>query len=1030
MDENRMFGKSSIIGLILLLVFLFLPFAGLALDPRREIGQYSLSVWSTENGLPNVSVLSVVQGRDGYIWVGTYQGLIRFDGKQFTVFDKSNTPEIEANSIHAIFPDSKGVLWIGTSDGLLSYSAGRFRRYSQTEGLFDNNIYAIYEDRNGVLWVGTNGGLNWLDQERFKGFKTGDGLSDNHIFCIVDDIKGNLWIGTKGGGLNRLRDGQFSHYAEKEGFPGRDVWSLCRNRDGGIWAATSKGLVQISNERLKVFTKKDGLANDEISSVFEDSHGILWLGTIDGKLNRLKDGVFSTLILEKMAIRDRISSIYEDREGSLWIGNFRSGLAQLKDDKFVLYNTSNGLPVNQVRSAFGDRDGNMWFGTVGGGLVRFANGQFFVYGQEQGLKNNRVWSICQGRDGAIWFGTYGGGLHRLKNGKIEVIAKRNGLANDVVRVVFADSKGKIWVGSEGGGIDVIEGEKITNYSTKNGLKDDFVYAINEDREGTIWIGTFNGWIGRFRDGKFDFFSRQELIVSSDKSVFAIYPDADGSVWFGTKEGGLLCFRNNHFTRFSSKDGLYSDVAFQILEDRQGTLWMIGNSIYSVKKSDLLRFAAGQIKRIPSLGFSKSEGINYTEGSGPAQPAGWNNGKGSLYFPTTSGVVLIEPEHIPQNHVPPLLAIEKILVGDKDYPPAPFFRVPAGKGNLEIQYAGLSFVLPDKVLFRFMLEGFDSDWRNVGQRRTAFYTNLPPGSFTFKVMACNNDGLWSTKGAVLAITVMPLYWQTWWFKTILIFCIFLVALLVVHIRMRAIIKKKKELESLVLLRTKELKEAYNEVEKLSITDALTGLYNRHFFISKINKDVALVIRQNSRRTDTNIVFAMGFIMIDLDFFKSVNDRYGHDAGDMILKGIAARFTSTIRASDIVVRWGGEEFLLLSNENDFAGAQLLALRLINAVNREPFHLNELDLNITISIGFCSFPLIIKNPRAFSWEETIKLADKALYIAKQSGRNRAVGIQINPEKLNVENIDIIKNDFARAKESQIFDIVTLLPDAKNSL
>jgi diguanylate cyclase (GGDEF)-like protein len=298
------------------------------------------------------------------------------------------------------------------------------------------------------------------------------------------------------------------------------------------------------------------------------------------------------------------------------------------------------------------------------------------------------------------------------------------------------------------------------------------------------------------------------------------------------------------------------------------------------------------------------------------------------------------------------------------------------------------------------------------------------------MACNNDGLWNEKGAILAITVMPLYWQTWWFKMILIFCIFLVTLLAVHIRMRAIIKKKKELETLVQLRTKELKAAYNEVEKLSITDALTGLYNRHFFINQIDKDIALVIRQNSRKNDANIVFAMGFIMIDIDFFKAVNDRYGHDAGDVILKGVAKRFTSTIRTSDIVVRWGGEEFLLISKENDFAGAKLLALRLMNAVTKKPFRPDKLDLHMTISIGFCSFPLIINNSRAFSWEETIKLADQALYIAKQSGRNRAVGIQIDHEKLNAENLDIIKNDFARAKESKIFNIVTLYPDAKNNL
>lgn len=809
MNRNRLLFRHEIIALILLAVFLFLPSNSLALDPRREIDQYSLSTWSIENGLPQSSVLSVLQSKDGYIWAGTYEGLARFDGIKFDIFDKTNTPEIKTNGVNTIFLDRKEILWIGTSDGLISYSKGYFRRYSTEDGLFNNYISAIFEDQKGILWVGTTGGLNWLDQERFQGFKSEDGLSHNYISSIVDDMNGNLWIGTNGGGLNRFIDGQFIQYTEKGGFPGREVWSLCRKRDGGIWAATSNGLVLMRNDRMKIFSKKDGLSNNDIRALFEDSHGVLWLGTMDGDLNRLHNGVFSAIAL-KTVIHDKICSIYEDREGSLWIGTYKNGIAQLKDDKFILYNSRHGLPVDLVRSVYEDADGNLWIGTVGGGLVRFSNGRFFTYGLQHGLKNNRIWSICQGLDKSIWFGTYGGGLHRLKNGKIEVISTSNGLANDVVRVVFADSKGRIWVGTNGGGIDVIQGKKITNYSTKNGLIDDFIYAINEDREGTIWIGTFDGWIGRFKNGKFHFFSRQELKVTS--AVWAIYPDPEGAVWFGTNDGGLLCFRNNRFSHFTAKDGLYSDLAFQILEDQNGSLWMNSNNgIYAVKKSDLTRFETGKIKRIPCIAFGRSEGIKYTEGSGPAQPAGCMYGKGKLCFPTTSGVVLIEPEHIPVNRISPPVEIERIVIEGKGYPPKPFIHLSAGKKNLEIQYTGLSFVLPAQVLFKYQLEGFDPDWIDAGQRRTAYYTNIPPGSYKFKVIACNNDGVWNTIGDSFSFYLKPHFYQTKVFYLLLGFLIVVLGFTTYRMRINHLKKGEKRLQRIVNESTTELQEKNSRLE---------------------------------------------------------------------------------------------------------------------------------------------------------------------------------------------------------------------------
>jgi ligand-binding sensor domain-containing protein/tRNA A-37 threonylcarbamoyl transferase component Bud32 len=780
-----------------------------ALDPSMSILQYNLEAYTTEDGLPQSSVLSIVQTSDGYLWMGTYEGFARFDGMDFKIFDTSNTPEMASNRVKVLMEDSGKRLWIGTSGGLLCYEDGGFKNYTTAHGLSSDFIVTLYEDRRGTLWIGTTHGLNRFENGVFKAYTEKHGLSRDYVAALVEDEDGNLWIGTSGGGLHFLRPGndRISRCPMK-GLPADvDVRTLFKDREGRIWVGTGgRGLAVTGDEmdgKCRLYTQKDGLSGSDVRAIFQDSHGTLWIGTNGQGLNTFKDGVFSYSDSEQGFLNSPIRAVLEDREGSLWIGT-RDGLSQLKEGKFIIYNKRNGLPVDSVRTVFQDNAGNIWLGTVNGGLVRFNDGQFKIFGTGQGLKSLHIWTIAQGGDRSIWFGTYGGGLHRLKDGRvIKVFNTRNGLANNVVRAIFVDREGYVWVGTNGGGVDVInpaDGSAV-NYNSRNGLADDFVYSIAGDTDGNVWVGTYDGSLTRFTGGVPRVFGENDGLTGH--AIWTVYVDRidKRTVWLGTDGAGLVRFKDNVFTRFTTRNGLYSDLAFAAFEDLRGNFWMNCNKgIYSVRKDDLEGFAAGEIQRIPVTSFRRTEGIKNTESNGPAQPAGICTTDGKIWFPTIRGAVVIDQENVKINRAILPVILEEIRADGQliySYPSRQVnpLVLPAGKKRLEFKYTGLSFVAPERVRFKYKLEGFDEDFFDAGPHRIVSYTNIEPGDYTLKIIGCNNDGIWNEQGVSFAFTVEAFFWQTWWFKSLVVFVFAVLSYLVIgfirrHIRLIAFWKKSR------------------------------------------------------------------------------------------------------------------------------------------------------------------------------------------------------------------------------------------------
>jgi signal transduction histidine kinase/ligand-binding sensor domain-containing protein len=772
---------------------------GQGLDPAKALTQYNLDVWTTADELPQNSVNAVVQTRDGYLWMGTYGGLARFDGMRFGVFDSANTPALRTNGILALLETRDGTLWIGTSGGgLVRYRDGAFTALTTGDGLPSDIVRTLCEGHDGALWIGTNDGLARYKNGGFRTFQVKDGLSNAVVRALQEDGAGTLWIGTNGGGLDRLEGGRFRRFTPADGLSSNSVFALLRAGDGALWIGTNGGgLGRLKDGRLRTFTTADGLPSDIVWSLHEDGQGTLWIGTYGGGLARFRGGRFSALTSRDGLSNDFVRAVTSDREASLWIGTYSGGLCRLRDGKFTTYTRSEGLRGDFARTVLEDRDHALWIGTTGGGLCRMEGGGFRCFDARSGLADD-VRALHQDRGGALWIGTVGAGLFRLRGGRFTRYTVADGLPHPNVSSISADGRGGLWVGTYGGGLAHFEGGHFTTYGTAQGLSVNLVLSTLVDHRGVVWAGTDGGGLCRLEAGRVTSFRKKDGLAGD--IVFSLHEDEQGALWVGTS-GGLSRIDAGKVGTLTTRQGLLDDVVFQVLEDAAGRFWLSGNKGLSRLEGDDLRAAArGERPSVSPVGYGAADGMKSDECSGVAQPAGWRAHDGRLWFPTARGVVVVDPGRIPLNTVPPPVEVERVVV---DGEPAASPEVPPGRQRFEFHYTALSLVAPRKVAFKYRLEGFDTDWIGAGPRRTAYYTRLPPGRYTFRVTASNNDGVWNAEGASVTLTVKPYFGETVWFYLLAGLGLMLAGAGVYGLRVRSLRRRKRELELLVERRTHDL-----------------------------------------------------------------------------------------------------------------------------------------------------------------------------------------------------------------------------------
>jgi ligand-binding sensor domain-containing protein/signal transduction histidine kinase len=777
-------------------------------------GGYLIDSWDVEKGLPDNFVTSVVQTPDGYLWIGTYNGLSRFDGSRFVTYKPEDTPALGHPRIVKLFLDAQGTLWINTYDGsLTSWRNGVFTRewsgkkkgvseawlvagnsrelaFAFRSGLLirrslapgASNAWSVLEppgqppgafyceDHTGALWCSTLDGKLWrIINDQFELLPSGGGLRGQDVHWLAADLAGRIWVGTEK--EMALWNGSRFQDMSPAGEPELDVASLFFTGDGGILVAANGRLRKYLNRRwvAELKTEPDLMQEQQLQPVsYEDHEGGLWQVSRGlGIFHIRPDGVSEQITVTNGLPGDHTTCWLEDQEDNIWVGLGNGGLARLRKQHFEVIGMPDGRPATPAKSVCEDQTGALWIGTYGGGLIRQQQGRLTHFPIPTQNPGDFVFSIFPDSGGQLWISAGMEDTFIFQDGRL----KPAPVAVHGVKSILVDRQRRTWLGRKDG-VDCWADGKLREWNSHNGSIAKPVRALAEDRQGVIWIGADDGNIYRFDGGGFQAFPLPE--VPPHQAIWSLLADADGTLWVGTSDAGLLHFEAGHFTRFTSKDGLPDDMICQILDDQHGNLWIGSHAgICRVSKTSLHAFASGKAAAIACSVYGRSDGLPTLQCSDMYQPSAWRGHDGKLWFATAKGVVGVQPDEVPVNSRPPPVVIEEFLVdGHTQARPDEFetntagFKVSPGRQNFEFHFTALSLTDADKIHFRYQLEGFDPGWIEAGTRRWVQYNYLKPGTYRFRVIACNNDGLWNETGASVNVHILPHFWETWWFPTLL------------------------------------------------------------------------------------------------------------------------------------------------------------------------------------------------------------------------------------------------------------------------
>jgi signal transduction histidine kinase/streptogramin lyase len=744
----------------------------LALDPSRPPNRYGHDVWLTRDGLPQEFVQAVAETSDGYLWIGSLGGLVRFDGVRFTVFDPSNTPGLKDARILALCPGRDGGLWIGTaSGGVARLEHGVVRAFEPPSESGDRSlkyVRSLHEDADGSLWVGTSGG-------GLRHFRQGRRVAREEppspgytVTAIIQDRRGNLWFGTTEG-LAMLQGTQLVRYDAGGALPHPYVYSIFEDRAGTVWVGTRGGLTRIKDGALKTFTRKNGFPADTARTIREDRHGNLWVGTLGQGLLRMSGDTFASFTGRDGLSNDHVICLHEDREGSLWAGT-QKGLNRLKDVPFTSYTTRDGLSHDAVNSLLRTRDDSIWVGTDGGGLNRIKDGRIRVFTARDGLGSDYIGPLFEDHEGSLWTGG-DGYVSRIKGDRVTTFRTDVKGEGRFASLLGEDDRGRLMVGVGDRALLWFDSGRLMPYDAATD-RGQYRFSVMRDGKGALWFGTVEG-LGRFQDGRYTLYTKKDGLP--DDTVHSVYEDGQGALWIATT-AGLCRFADGRFVSFAGPGGLGTGVVSQVLEDDAGFLWMNGRrGIVRVRRHDLEAYAARGASPVPFTVYGVEDGMESADYN-PAyiQPAAARTADGRLWFATTKGVAVIDPHRLEANALPPPVIIERVLSDDDDVSLQPGARIPPGREKFEFHYTALSFLSPEKVRFRYFLEGFDQSWTATHDRRAAYYTNLPPGRYRFRVTAANNDGVWNDGGASFEFELQPRFHQTRAFQALVLILLLLAA----------------------------------------------------------------------------------------------------------------------------------------------------------------------------------------------------------------------------------------------------------------
>jgi len=779
----------------------------LALDPHLAISQYVFDNWQIQQGLPQNSVEALARTPDGYLWLASHEGLVRFDGVHFTVFDRANTPLLRSRIITKLHVDSDGRLWVGTRVGVITFAQGQFSAFDEP-GLRDGYIRAIVSDSNGHVWVGTDAALFEVAGTRVHSYGREQGLADTAIRALQVGNNGTLWAATNVGGLYRRTAERFEkvHVADSVGSDA--VRAIFEDDDGALWIGTEDGrLFRGRDGQFEPYAGAQSLGA-AVGAILRDRDGNLWVATTGAGLLRLGSGAPSWLDMRERTSND-VRALLEDPEGSLWLGTFGAGLERLHSGKFIPYGPDEGLPGNLTWSVAAGRD-SLWFGTDAG-LTHYSAGKFEYLAARFGLKDIRVRAVMEDRSGAVWFGTQGRGAYRWQGGKLTRFSTAEGLSGDAVKALGQDHTGRVWIGTNIGIDTVVDGHLAPAPAALRELGSFMTSIVYEDRRGRVWLATDAFGLLMLEGDQLHRYGIPDGLPSP--RIVSIHEDESGALWFGTLEG-LAYYRDGRFTSLAQAAPALSENMLQVVEDARGSLWLGTNrGLFAVARKELEMLVARPDSASPHIrSYHIADGLRTSEFSGGNSGNGLRANDGTLWLPSIRGVVRVDPSRIRNNELPPPVVLESVIADGQALDLSGAVRAPPGSANWEFHYAAMSMLAPERVHFRYKLEGYDPDWVEANTRRTAYYTRLPPGKYVFRVIASNDDGVWNEIGAAQSFELLPHLYETAWFKVVCVVPVLLLGFLIFRLREQQLQRRSREMKAQIDERTRDLADAKEAAEQ--------------------------------------------------------------------------------------------------------------------------------------------------------------------------------------------------------------------------
>jgi signal transduction histidine kinase len=750
----------------------------LAIDPRKSLTQYSRTIWTQESGLPQDTIRAIVQTKDGYLWLGTDEGLARFDGYEFAVFNKTNG-DLPDNSITALAAANDGGLWIGTSNGLTEYREGRFQTFTVKQGLPDAAITALLVDRAGALWVVAGVYLSRYQNGQFTNFKPGLDIPVSSARAVCEDANHDLWVG----GFSRVvrrTGGKFVTMLPAEVLDGMVVLTMMADRDGNVWIGGNKGIIRRSaNGEIRKYGMRDGLPDPVVRALWADGDGNIWAGTNEG-LARLQGARFAASGRDNPDDTDEVRCLFEDREGDLWIGA-NGGLSRWRNDIFMVYGKPEGLPSDAPNAVFQDPSGRVWVGFNDLGLMLFSGSESQRYTTREGLPDNEILRIRSGLKGDLLIATRSGVVH-MEAGRFRTYRPPDPLARTAVFDAIEDARGTLWLATPGG-LGAVRGQQFQNVVAGGPTLIDFMVTLCEGRDGTIWAGTYGKGLWRVRGSERRRFSTADGL-SSDQ-IRSIYEDAQGTVWIGTFGGGLNALRDGGFVHYAARDGLLSDNIGKILDDGE-SLWLsTTRGICRIAKRQLTEFSAGKRTRLEPQDYGVDDGLRSAQ-CAPAYPTaggGIRTADGRLWFTTSRGLAVLDPDARRLVALSPVAHLVQMTANGDPVDLSRAARLAPGNERLQIRYTGIHLSAPERVRYFYRLDGLDTDWVAAGGRRVIDFNSLRHGHYRFNVRAELPGGTSSQQS--YEFEMLPRFWETAWFRTFCVAALVAGAWAIYQLRLRRI-----------------------------------------------------------------------------------------------------------------------------------------------------------------------------------------------------------------------------------------------------